>query len=229
MTDIYTRPALVFTDDKQTSKIIDKALTTLQYKVSSVIIESEAIKLLGEKEYFLIIIVEKPKRQLETLGFYKKIIAAHPQYKHSVIFVSESIFGVLSEEVKLIECELIPKPFYAENLATALENMRERGLFKENRKENRYNWIGDCSLTVGTQSYKGRTMDISSKGLKIYYNGEAPKADEKINISIDTIEYSTEATVMWSYKLGDKALLGISLEVPMTGLIMKKAVPFAPL
>ncbi len=228
-TDIYSRPSLIFSDDKVVSKDIEKTLSTLQYKVDSVVIESEAIKMLGEKEYFLIVVVEKPKRQLETLSFYKKIIANHPQYKNSVIFVSESIFGILAEEVKLIGCELIPKPFYAENLASSLDTMRERGLFKEHRTENRYNWIGDCNITTEGGTYRGRTMDISTKGMKIYYIGEKPKAEEKITISLEKIDHSTGATVMWSYKVGDKALIGISLEDNLTGPSLKKAIPFAPL
>lgn len=228
MSDIYSRPALIFTEDKQIEKQIEKSLSTLQYKVDHTIIESEVIKLLGEKEYFLVVIVEKPKRQLEILSFYKRIIASHPQYKNSVIFVSESIFGVLAEEVKMIGCELIPKPFYAENLATALESMRERGLFKENRAENRYNWIGETVINHGEAEYKGRTMDISMNGIKMYYQGTTPNENDVLKLYIPDMDHTVEAKVTWSYKVGEKAMIGVKLESTLPLEAMKKAIPFAP-
>ena len=227
MSAIFNRPALIFTEDKKIEKQIDRALFTLQYSVDTAMIESEAVKMVKEIDYFLIIIVERQGRQLDTLGLYKKIVAAKPAYKNSVIFVSESLFGVLAEEVKQLGCQLIPKPFHAENLATALEEMRAVGLFKENRHENRYNSLQDCIIKSGNNTAEAKTMDISMGGTKIRFQSLTVKNGDIIDIAFKDIGHATSATVKWTFNMGDKMLAGLELSESIKLEDLKKVVPFA--
>lgn len=227
ISDIFSRPALMLTDDRHIDKELKKTLSTLQYRVDVSITESEALQLIKSQKFFLIIVEENPSRQINSMSFYKKLIKQNPEYKHLVIFISENPFSVFAEEVKLLGCHNMPKIFSPSALAITIESMREKALLEENRKANRYNWSSPCALQNKKSGFVGKTMDISALGFKIYYRGDDIPVGSVIEMSVPAIEFQGLVTVAWTFKVGDKNMLGLALEDKLPITKLQLAVPFA--
>lgn len=227
MSDLYSRPALVLTDNPELERLVSRTLFTLQYRVDSTPIASEAHELVKKQEYLLIVVDEPPGRSIDTISFYKKLKLYHPEHEKKVIFISDNKSETFIKEVTDLGCEHISKPFEPRELAMAIEVLRTKGIISETRVENRYNWTGECSVDASGK-HKGKTMDISSTGVKMYYEGEKVEEGLEIMVHIPDIGYDGEAVVMWSFKLGSKTLLGLDLKTNLDSATLKKAIPFAP-
>ncbi len=226
MSDLYSRPALVLTSDPELEKLVSRTLFTLQYRVDSTPIASEAHELANKQDYLLIVVDEPPGRSIDTISFYKKLKLYHPDHEKKVIFISDNKSKTFIEEVTNLGCEHISKPFKPAELALAIEILRTKGIISETRVENRYNWTGECSVDAAGK-HTGKTMDISSTGVKMYYEGEKVEEGSKIMVHIPDIGYDGMAIVMWSFTMGEKTLLGLDLETNLNTTTLKKAIPFA--
>lgn len=225
--EIFSRPALMLTDDRHIDKELKNTLSILQYRVDVSITESEALQQIKSQKYFLIIVEENPSRQINSMSFYKKLIGQNPEYKNLVIFISENTFSAFAEEVKLLGCHNMPKIFSPSALAITIESMREKALLEENRKANRYNWSSPCALQLNKSGFVGKTMDISALGLKIYYKGDDIPIGSVLEISVPSIDLQSIVTVAWSFKVGEKIMLGLALKDKLSITKLQLAVPFA--
>jgi len=228
MGDLYSRPALLITSDHNTEMAISKTLFTLQYRVDSTKSPDGALLLARKQFYLLIIVSHEPGRNLIASKFYRDLIFANKGYEKRVIFVSDVHDTAFADEIAPFGCEHITKPFNPADLALSIEILRSKGILAETRGENRYNWTGECSVD-DSGKYSGKTMDISSKGLKLYYKGDAEvDIGKEISVSIPDIGYKGMALIRWRFKMGEKTLLGLDLKTSIDSEDLKKAVPFAP-
>lgn len=226
MSEEHSRLALVLTDDPELEKKISKTLFTLQYSVHSTDTASKAQELTNKNNYLLIVVDETSNRSIDTLNFYLEFRVSRPDREKRVIFISDENAKSFQNEVSKLGCEYISKPFEPGELALAIEVLRTKGIIKEHRIENRYNWTGECSVDAKGK-HRGKTIDINATGVKMYYDGDKVKEGTKIVVHIPDIDYDGEATVIWCFKMGPKTLLGLDLGTKLTSYKLKKAVPFA--
>jgi len=226
MAQLYSRPALLLTGDREFKDSITKLLSTLQFRVDCASTSSEAYQLASSKEYLLIFASEEPSKTISAISFYKKLMTTNPEYKQKVLFFAELPNESLEKEFKYADCHYLNRPLEPASLAKEIEVMRENGIFNEARIGNRYNWTGECTISAeGTLC--GKTMDISSKGIKMYYNGETVPANSEISISIPDIQYKGKAMVRWNFRMGEKNMMGLDLVEEINPLNLQKAIPFA--
>lgn len=227
MSDLFSRPALIITDDSSLERPLSKTLFTLQYRVDHARRMEGALLLAREQQYLLIIVSQEPKNEIDALAFYKRLLVDCPGYEQRVIFVSDNKLELLNDEIAKLTCEHISTPFVPAELALSIEMLRSKGILIESRGENRYNWTGECKLDA-SGDYSGKTMDISSKGLKMHYIGEEVELGTEILVNIPDIGYDGKAVVRWNFKMGEKTLLGLDLRTSIDSEDLKKAIPFAP-
>lgn len=226
MSEEHSRSALVLTDNPELEKKISKTLFTLQYSVHSTDTTSKAQELANKNNYLLIIADETSSRSIDTLNFYLEFRVNRPDREKRFIFISDANAKSFQNEVTKLGCEHLSKPFEPGELALAIEVLRTKGIIKEPRIENRYNWTGECSIDAKGK-HIGKTIDINTTGVKMYYNGDKVKEGTKIMVHIPDIGYDGEATVVWCFKMGKKTLLGFDLGTHLTPSKLKKAIPFA--
>lgn len=227
MSELYSRPALIITDDNKLEAPLSRTLFTLQYRVDHAKHMAGALHLAKDQLYLLIIISEEPKNSIDAIAFYKELLRSSPLYEKRVVFISNSSTSPFAKEIAHLGCEHITTPFKPSDLALSLEILRSKGLLTETRIENRYNWTGECLVNT-SGVYSGKTMDISSNGLKLYYPGEEVELGTEIEVSIPDIGYDGLAKVRWSFKVGEKTMLGLDLMTNIDSEDLKKAIPFAP-
>lgn len=227
MTELYSRPALVLSDDAVLDTHISKTLFTLQYRVDNAKTISEALQYTDKQNYLLIIVADQPNRHIDSLEFYNKLIAKSPELKKKVIFISDKESLELNTKLEHLECSHLDRPFEPAQLAFEIEDMRAKGILEESRIENRYNWTGECKIGVNGE-YTGKTMDISSKGIKLYYLGDKIEADTAAMVHIPDIGYDGKARVRWNFQMGEKNMMGLDLLTNIDSDDLKKAIPFVP-
>ena len=225
MTELYSRPALVLSDDNILDKQISKTLSTLQYRVDNAKTISEALQYIEKQNYLLIIVTDQPNRNIDALEFHNKLSTTDPKLIKKVIYFSDKKSTELNARLKQLDCSHLDRPFEPAQLAFEIEDMRSRGLLNETRIENRYNWTGECKIDSNGE-YTGKTMDISANGIKLYYNGDKIDKNSEAIIHIPDIGYDGKARVRWNFTMGEKNMMGLDLLTNIKSDDLQKAIPW---
>ena len=227
MSDLYSRPALIVTRDNKLEPPLSRTLFTLQYRVDHAKSLEGALLLAKKQHYLLIVAAHEPENKIDAINFYKELLKNSPIYERRVVFVDHGNQEAFIKNVEQLGCEHIAKPFNPAELALSIEVLRSKGILTETRIESRYNWTGECKVSTSGE-YSGKTMDISSTGLKMHYPGEEVELGTEITVHIPDLGYDGLAKVRWSFKVGEKTLLGLDLMTHIDSEDLKKAIPFAP-
>ena len=226
MIKLLSRPALIVTNDKWLGAAVTNTLTTLQYNVDTVNTIESALKVVDKKPYLLIIAIDSKHGHINLVKLYHSITRKCPNFAKKFIFLPDGYDEVLLDLCFSKNCHFVQRPFRPANLVIELEAMRTKQLLNETRTENRYNWTGACNLSLGRKIF-ATSLDISNRGLKVFYTGEKAITDAEAIIHLPYIGIETKAQIKWHKYTGTRNIIGFDLVDSIDSEDLKKIIPFA--
>ncbi|MEE9613435.1 MAG: response regulator [Thermodesulfobacteriota bacterium] len=222
----YTR-VLVAEDDLTIRELLREVLSSAGYGVGLAGDGAEALEMLAESEYELILSDFRMPR-MDGAELYLKMAREFPGMEKRVLFMT----GMLTDRsLSFFEehgCGYILKPFPALELLTITNNFLEREKNKEpaewkgveGRKERRHGLEADCRVCEKglppRMSMKTVTQDISRTGIKLRYGGRPLVPGSPVIVHIHDLYPQRDAKVVWSKGLtGADSLVGLGFAEPV--------------
>lgn len=215
-----SKKILVVDDDEAIRSLCSEVLTVAGYQVVSACDGMDALDMLRDSAYDLIISdVDMPR--LDGLSFYSYALKEYPYIKDKFIFVTGNGSDELQSAMKKIGALSLRKPFRISELIDSVDSLMAKTFKVINggynarkigkRREDRVSWIARCDMfdnSVGYTSFiAAETENLSRSGIKIRFAGEPLVASKRVSLSIklDLLSFNIERSgkVVWSKTVED--------------------------
>ena len=211
---------LVVDDDETMREVCSEVLEAEGYDVSVASDGWEALGLIGQKWDLIITDFNMPG--LDGAGFYRAAAARVPEISDKFIFMTGEMPS--ARVIEKMNGRLVKKPFRVRDLLNAVESV-----LKESEVSRRYKRIRleGCALHV---RFHGSDLpavaeDLSLHGMKIRYHGRPFEAGPGLKVSIDNLNISRDARVVWSTASASESFSGIIFEKPVPASVFAELVP----
>ncbi|MBI2400979.1 MAG: response regulator [Deltaproteobacteria bacterium] len=222
-TAVPSRRILVVDDDESIRDLCALVLRTAGYTVENAVHGADGLDKLRQASYDLVISdVNMP--ELGGLEFYESALSEIPAVEGMFLFMtgvaSEELLSTLSE--KSLKC--LEKPFKISELLETVGGLMHGPLRMAlmrgeggSRKEGRVNFTDDCAVVSAAGVLRGVTRDISPRGMRARYAGEAIPAGESVlvKVSLNGLAFERGARAVWTEQESGGFVSGIEFRQPM--------------
>ncbi len=215
---------LVVEDEPTVRDLLQDILHSVGYKVGVAGNGREALEMLGENDYSLIL-SDFSMPRMDGIKLYQKVAEEFPGLEKKFLFITAT---VTEEALSFFEehgCGYMLKPFPPLELLVLINNMlhmREETAWKgpEGRKETRYHWDAECRIFErgihARTPLDAKTEDISRTGLKVRCCGRPLTPGSSVVIHIKGLYPQRDAKVLWSKNVpGTDSLVGLGFAEPV--------------
>lgn len=211
---------LVVDDDETMREVCSEVLASQGYDVSVAVDGWEALGLIDLKWDLILTDFNMPG--LDGAGFYRAAATRVPEISDKFIFMTGDLLSA-----KIIEGmggRLVHKPFRVKDLLNMVESV-----LKESEASRRYRRVrlNGCALHI---RFDGSDVvavaeDLSLHGMKIRYPGRPFEAGPGLKVSIDNLNVSRDARVVWSTASASESFSGIIFEKPVPASLFAELAP----
>jgi len=220
MTESYFR-VLVVDDDEAMREVCSEVLVAEGYDVSLATDGWEALGLIGMRWDLVITDFNMPG--LDGVGFYRAAVSRVPEISDKFIFMTGD--RASARVIEGMNRRLVKKPFKVRELLDMVESVLKES--EASRKDRRVRLNG-CGLRIRFDGSELAAVgeDLSLHGMKIRYQGKPFDSGPGLKISIDNLNISRDARVVWSTaSSGSESFSGIIFEKPVPPSIFAELVP----
>lgn len=205
---------LVVDDEEPMREVCFEVLNAAGYRVSVASGGWEALGLLDKKWDLILSDYNMPG--LNGAEFFKSAERRAPGISDRFLFMTGD--RASAAIIEGMNCRLIKKPFRVKDLLEEVETALRDSEAK--RKDKRIRLDG-CHLhiTIGGAELDAFAEDLSLNGMKIRYSGGPMEAGPGLNVSIEGLDVSRDARVVWSS--------GSAANESFSGIIFEKPVPMS--
>lgn len=211
---------LVVDDDETMREVCSEVLASEGYDVSAASDGWEALGLIDMKWDLILTDFNMPG--LNGAGFYKAAVSRLPEMADKFIFMTGDMLS--ARTIEGMNGRLISKPFRVKDLLNTVESV-----LKESEASRRYKRVrlDGCALHI---RFDGSDLaavaeDLSLHGMKIRYPGRPFDAGPGLKVSIDNLNISRDARVVWSTATDSESFSGIIFEKPVPASVFAELVP----
>lgn len=208
---------LVVDDDKMIGEVCAEALSYEGYDVTVASGGWDALGLLNGREWD-IIVTDVNMPGLDGIDFYRAATSRAPALKGKFVFMTGNPASAVT--VEEMGYRAVIKPFKVKGLLEAVCSVLKAT--DANRRCERLPLSGCClQVRINGSELDALGEDLSLNGMKIRYAGTPFQAGPALNISIDALNISREARVVWSAALeGSESFSGVIFEKPVPASIL---------
>lgn len=211
---------LVVDDDETMREVCSEVLATSGYDVSVAAGGVEALGLIDMN--WDLIITDYNMPGLDGAGFYRAAVSRIPVIKDRFIFMTGDMAS--ARVIEGMNCRLVKKPFRVKDLLSAVESV-----LKESEASRRFKRVrlDGCALHIRFDGSELAAVaeDLSLHGMKIRYPGRPFEAGPGLKVSIDDLNISRDARVVWSVASASESFSGIIFEKPVPASVFAELVP----
>ncbi|MBI2400361.1 MAG: response regulator [Deltaproteobacteria bacterium] len=211
---------LVVDDDETMREVCSEVLASEGYDVSVAAGGWEALGLIGLKWDLIITDFNMPG--LDGAGFYEAAVSRIPEISDKFIFMTGDMAS--ARVIEKMNGRLVKKPFRVRDLLNAVES-----ILKESEPSRRYRRVRleGCALHIRFDGSELAAVaeDLSLHGMKIKYQGRPFEAGPGLKVSIDNLNISRDARVVWSVASASESFSGIIFEKPVPASVFAELVP----
>lgn len=212
---------LVVDDDETMREVCSEVLKSEGYEVSLATDGWEALGLIGLDWDLILSDVNMPG--LDGVGFYRAAVSRIPDISDRFVFMSGD-----HNSARIIEGmnrRLVRKPFKVRDLLDTVSSALKES--DADRRDRRVRLSG-CELHVSIDGTELPAVaeDLSLNGMKIRYAGSPFQAGPGLKVSIDNLDISRDARVVWSSpSAGSESCSGIIFDRPVPVSVFAELVP----
>lgn len=222
---------ILFVDcDEQSRMLCSEALASAGYQVETASNGIEAVRMITEAPYGLVII-DVRATGLGGIAVYTRALKLCPRMKDRFLFMTEGLDRDIERLIPGILNRCVLKPFSITELLTAVNSFPEgkppalgpRNPVihdKDRRVEKRFVWEVDCRVTEhGACKSKSctTTADISVNGLRIRHLGAPLPTPGGVKVEIRCLRVKTAARVLWAASVNElESEAGLKLSLPIS-------------
>lgn len=211
---------LVVDDDETMREVCSEVLASEGYDVSVAAGGAQALGLMDLK--WDLIITDYNMPGLDGAGFYRAAAARFPEMSDKFIFMTGD--SASARVIEQMNGRLVKKPFRVKDLLGAVESV-----LKESEASRRYRRVRleGCALHIRFDGSELAAVaeDLSLHGMKIRYPGRPFEAGPGLKVSIDNLNISRDARVVWSTASASESFSGIIFEKPVPASVFAELVP----
>ncbi|CAG1064497.1 Transcriptional regulatory protein WalR [uncultured bacterium] len=212
---------LVVDDDETMREVCSEVLAAEGYDVSIAADGWEALGVMGLRWDLIITDFNMPG--LDGVGLYRATVSRIPEMSGKFIFMTGD-----SASAKVIEGmgrTLVRKPFKVRDLLDKVSAaLKESDASRRDRRVR----LSGCGLHIRMAGSELAAVaeDLSIHGMKIRYAGSPFEAGPGLRISIDDLNISRNARVVWSVaSAGSESCSGVIFEKPVPASVLAELVP----
>lgn len=215
------RKILVVDDDETMREICTEVLRSEGYDVSTATNGWEALGLIGLNWDIIVSDVNMPG--LDGVGFYRAAVSRLPEISGRFIFMSGDHNS--ARVIEGMNCRLVRKPFKVRDLLDVVSSVFNES--ESDRRDRRVRLSGcDLHVSIDGAELEAVAEDLSLHGMKIRYAGRPFQAGPGLKVSIDNLNISRDARVVWSsVEAGSESCSGIIFEKPVPVSVFAELVP----
>mgnify|MGYP003501426912 FL=1 len=213
---------LVVDDDKMIGEVCAEALAYEGYDVTVASGGWDALGLINGREWDLIVTdINMPG--LDGIDFYRAATSCAPALKGKFVFMTGN--PASARTVEEMGYRVVIKPFKVKDLLEAVWSVLKAT--DANRRCERLPLSGCClHVRINGSELDAIGEDLSLNGMKISYAGTPFVAGPALKISIDALNISRDARVVWSAaSRGAESFSGVIFEKPVPASILAGLAP----
>jgi DNA-binding response OmpR family regulator len=212
---------LVVDDDETMREVCSEVLAAEGYDVSTASDGWEALGVMGLRWDLVVTDFNMPG--LDGVGLYRAAVSRLPEMSGKFIFMTGD-----SASARVIEGmgrPLVRKPFKVRDLLDKVAaTLKESDASRRDRRVR----LNGCGLHIRMAGSELAAVaeDLSIHGMKIRYAGSPFEAGPGLRISIDELNISRNARVVWSVASeGSESCSGVIFEKPVPASVLAELVP----
>lgn len=213
---------LVVDDDKAIREVCAEALSYEGYDVTIASGGWDALGFVVGREWDMVVTdINMPG--FDGIDFYRAAISSSPALRGRFVFMTGN--PASARLVEEMDCRVVIKPFKVKDLLEAVWSVLKAN--DASRRCERLPLSGCClQVRINGSELDAIGEDLSLNGMKIRYAGTPFQAGPALKISIDALNISREARVVWSAaSKGSESFSGVIFEKPVPVSILAGLAP----
>ena len=201
---------LVVDDDRVIREVCAEALAYDGYAVTVASGGWDALGLVNGSEWDLVVTdVNMPG--LDGIDFYRVAVSRSPELASRFVFMTGD--QTSARTIEAMGARLVRKPFKVKELLDAASSVFQST--DANRRHKRLPVARCMQVRINGADLDAVAEDFSLNGMKIRYAGVPFEKGPVLRISIDALNISTEARVVWSAASASESYSGVIFEKPV--------------
>jgi DNA-binding NtrC family response regulator len=153
-----TKPILIVDDEKNIRLTLSQALEALDIETQAAVNGEEALGMLEENSYSLILLDLKMPG-MDGIDVLRRVRDRHPEIKVIIITAHGSIDSA-TEAMKLGAVDFIQKPFAPKEIRELITNMLKRDTLDENTAESYKDYLELAKKGINEKMFDSATRDL---------------------------------------------------------------------